>query len=147
MIPGVGTLFDVGNLVIYATQGDWANLIMTGISLGINIGVTIKGGNAILDAGDTLSTGGKNSADVIDTNKLNHIFGKQQHNLDPLLDSFAGNQEIAYRALFQATDNYVKSNGITGVFKDAVVNVNGFNITVRGNVIDGVTKIGTAFMA
>lgn len=40
-----------------------------------------------------------------------------------------------------------RNNGITGVFKDAVVNVNGFNITMRGNVIDGVTKIGTAFMA
>lgn len=35
---------------------------------------------------------------------------------------------------------------IVGNFKDIVVSVNEINITVRGAVIDGITKIGTAFI-
>lgn len=29
---------------------------------------------------------------------------------------------------------------------DIVVNVNGFNVTVRGRVIDGIVQIGTAYI-
>ena len=32
------------------------------------------------------------------------------------------------------------------MFQNITLNVNGFNITVRGNVVDGVVKIGTAFI-
>ncbi|MFR8010533.1 MAG: DNRLRE domain-containing protein [Clostridia bacterium] len=59
MIPGVGAVFDVGNLVIYATQGDWANFVITAVFLGINVGVTAKLGKA-LDAGSGLTTTSKN---------------------------------------------------------------------------------------
>lgn len=37
-------------------------------------------------------------------------------------------------------------NKITGTFKDVVVNVNGVDVTVRGAVINGQVKIGTAFI-
>ena len=84
--------------------------------------------------------------DDIDPNKLNHIFGKSEHNLGDFLNSYNGNQTDAFKALLKATQNYVQSNNITGTFKDIVVNVNGFDITVRGAVVDGVIKIGTAFI-
>jgi hypothetical protein len=48
--------------------------------------------------------------------------------------------------LENATQKYVNLNNITGNFKDIVVNVNGTNITVRGTIIDGQVKIGTAFI-
>jgi len=85
-------------------------------------------------------------AEAIDFNKLNHIFGKEQHNLDGFLKSYNGNQVKAYQALERATQSYVKAHKITGNFKDIVVRVNGTNITVRGTIVDGKVKIGTAFI-
>ena len=76
-------------------------------------------------------------------NKLFHIFGKTEPNLEGLIAKF-GSQEEAYKALLQATEAVVKQDGVTGVF-EKTVQVAGESITVRGNVIDGVVHIGTAF--
>ena len=46
----------------------------------------------------------------------------------------------------QAGQNYVNSNNVTGLIKDIVVNVNGYDITIRGAVVDGIYKIGTFFI-
>lgn len=59
---------------------------------------------------------------------------------------FNGDQTAAYNAILRATEEYVKINNIVGRFQNIVVNVNGFDITVRGNVVDGIVKIGTAFI-
>jgi hypothetical protein len=81
----------------------------------------------------------------IDPNKLNHIFGKPQHNLGSLLNQFGGNQQAAYEAVQNAAQAAVQQQGITGVF-EIVVNVGGVNVTVRGNIINGVCRIGTFFV-
>ena len=81
---------------------------------------------------------------AVDANKLNHIFGKASiiwMNLYIFLM-----EEQAYSALLEETVKYIKANNISGVFQNITLNVNGFNITVRGNVVDGVVKIGTAFI-
>ena len=52
----------------------------------------------------------------------------------------------AYNALESTTQKYISSNNITGNFKDIIVNVNGVDVTVRGTVINGQVKIGTAFI-
>jgi hypothetical protein len=57
-----------------------------------------------------------------------------------------GDQIKAFKALEGATQKYVNTNKITGNFKDIIVNVHGIDITVRGAVIDGKVKIGTAFI-
>jgi hypothetical protein len=44
-----------------------------------------------------------------------------------------------------STENHVDAKGISGQFEESVY-VDGINITVRGMVIDGVVKIGTAFI-
>ncbi|MBO8157601.1 MAG: RHS repeat-associated core domain-containing protein [Bacillaceae bacterium] len=82
---------------------------------------------------------------IVDTNKLNHIFGKQQHNLDDFLRQHGDDQVKAYNAILNSTQKHVDSKKINGVFEE-VVNVNGTKITVRGNVVNGEVKIGTAFI-
>lgn len=84
--------------------------------------------------------------EIIDPNKLEHIFGNEQHNLGDFLNSFNGDRTAAYIALLNATQEYIQTNDITGTFMNIVVEVNGFFITVRGTVVDGIVKIGTAFI-
>ena len=78
-------------------------------------------------------------------NRLNHIFGKAQHNLGPLLQQFSGSQEAAFDALKTATEVAVNAKSLTGVF-ETVVQVGGLQVTVRGAVVSGAIKIGTAFI-
>jgi hypothetical protein len=86
---------------------------------------------------------GADAAAAIDANKLNHIFGDAGHNLDPLVKEF-GSQESAFNALQQATDAAVRQQGLTGVF-ETTVQVGDQTVTVRGAVVDGDARIGTAF--
>jgi RHS repeat-associated protein len=77
-------------------------------------------------------------------NTVNHIFGRAAHNLGGLVTQF-GSREAAYTALYDATSAAVRVQGTTGLFQSAV-NVAGQTVTVRGNVIDGVLRISTAFI-
>jgi hypothetical protein len=47
-------------------------------------------------------------------------------------------------ALEKATEQVVKQKGITGVFEETV-QLGTETVTVRGNVVNGCVKIGTAF--
>lgn len=81
------------------------------------------------------------NAGPCDPNKLNHIFNNPDHNLDALVNQLGG-QENAFNALESA----VQSQGLpNGVFS-TVVDVGGSQVTVTGNVINGVARIGTAFI-
>ena len=81
---------------------------------------------------------------LVDANKLHHIFGKEGHNLGPLLDKF-GSQEATFDAVQNATQGMVKSAGLSGIF-ETTVNVAGQNVVVRGNMMEGVARIGTFFI-
>ncbi len=76
-------------------------------------------------------------------NKLTHIFGKGAHNLAGLVSQF-GSEEAAFDAIVKGTEAAVQQQGLTGVFETAV-KVGGETITVRGAIVDGLVKIGTAF--
>ncbi len=83
----------------------------------------------------------------VDPNKLNHIFGKPTHNLDEYLQSFKGNQAEAMTAIQEEFSRvagmYSEQELRTGIS----LNVNGFQMTVRGNVLEnGVVRVGTAFI-
>ncbi|MDR2939023.1 MAG: hypothetical protein LBV08_01745 [Clostridiales bacterium] len=100
---------------------------------------------AVCKLDDTAEGAGK----MVDPNKLNHLFGKAEHNFDGLLKSFGGNQSQAYNVIQTAAQNYVTQNSITGVINASnqiIVNVAGYNVTVRGVVVDGVLKMGTSFI-
>ena len=62
------------------------------------------------------------------------------------MQKYKGNQEKAYKAVLNATKKYIKRNNINGGFKDKVIIVKGYKVYVRGNVVNGVIKIGTFFI-
>ncbi|MFT9078673.1 hypothetical protein [Ethanoligenens sp.] len=152
IIPGVGMVFDAANGVWYASEGDWANAGFYAIAFIPIVGDITEVGKTAKDAVEIgkdvekISEAAKDAEKVADANKLNHIFGKSEHNLDSLLGKYSGNETKAFNALETATQKYVGANNITGNFKDITVNVNGINVTVRGTVINGQVKIGTAFI-
>lgn len=69
---------------------------------------------------------------------------RERSQLEGLVTHF-GSREAAYTALYDATQVAVRGQGTTGVFQKAV-NVAGQSVTVRGNVIDGVLRLSTAFV-
>jgi RHS repeat-associated protein len=81
---------------------------------------------------------------LVDANKLNHIFGKAGHNLDALVTQL-GSREAVFNSAQAAAQAAVKNGGLTGVI-ETTVNVAGQNVVVRGNVIDGILRIGTIFV-
>ncbi len=108
-------------------------------------GMIVAGGLGILHAKLPSSGSGNVQRNAIDTNKLNHIFGNQQHRLAPLLAKFSGNFEKAFKAVEEAVIAAVEQQKITGTFNNLVVSIDGITITVRGKIIDGAVRIGTFF--
>jgi hypothetical protein len=74
--------------------------------------------------------------------KVEHIFKKIEHNLGPLVEKLGG-QENFLRAVLNAADGKLPMNG---VFKNVRVTVDGYEVYLRGCVIDSVPKIGTMFI-
>jgi hypothetical protein len=94
-------------------------------------------------AGAGAARGG--AAKGIDPNKLNHIFGDPAHNLGPVVEHF-GSQEVAFHALKSTTEAALKSQGLAeGTFR-IVVDLAGAQVSVRGAVVNGAVRIGTAFI-
>jgi len=81
---------------------------------------------------------------IVDPNKLRHIFGKAAHKLDEVVARF-GSQEEAFNAIKNATEETLRGRNMTGIF-ETVVQVGGQAVTVRGNIVNGVVRIGTAFI-
>jgi RHS repeat-associated protein len=81
------------------------------------------------------------NAGPCDPNKLNHIFNNPDHNLDALVNQLGG-QENAFNALEGAVQGQGLPNGVFST----VVDVGGSQVTVTGIVINGVARIGTAFI-
>lgn len=82
-------------------------------------------------------------------NDYHHIFDNPQHNLAPFLNSYGGNQTAAYGAVLSAGQSYVTAacmSGVINAYNQITVSVNGFNITIRGNVINGRLHIETFFI-
>ena len=75
--------------------------------------------------------------------RIHHIFGKAAHNLESLVQQY-GSRTAAHGALERATVEHVAARGLSGQFQE-VVKVGGVDVTVRGAVVNGVVKIGTAF--
>lgn len=78
-------------------------------------------------------------------NKKNHIFHKERHNLKDFLKTFNNNEDAALNKIKEEYNNYIKSNGIKNGRVEITVQINGFNITIRGVAIDGVGHVGTAY--
>ena len=78
---------------------------------------------------------------IKDKNKLAHLF-PSKHKLDGLVESLGG-YENTVRAVMKAANGKLPSNGL---FKDIPVVVNGSTVYLRGNVINGIPRLGTMFI-
>jgi len=89
----------------------------------------------------------KGAVRAVDPNKLNHIFGKAGHNLDDVVMA-AGSREAAFGAMERGTQAALDAGKLAtdshGVFR-TVVNVGGADVTVKGTVVEGVARIGSAW--
>jgi RHS repeat-associated protein len=113
------------------------------------ITLAIKGGkNVVSIASNNAHTVSLTTS--VEANKLNHVFNKSEHHLEDFLNSFGGNQTMAFNAVRNAAQVYINVNKISDkVFNSNLnpieLNVNGFDIAVAGKVVDGIFKIGTFF--
>jgi RHS repeat-associated protein len=73
--------------------------------------------------------------------KVNHLF-HAKHNLDPLVRQLGG-QRNTLRAVLNAANGRLPASG---VFNNLSLNVNGYNVILRGNMINGFPRIGTMFI-
>jgi hypothetical protein len=129
-------------------QVDWSmaassNAAMAGGEAGLLAGLGIGATKTLSTVGVERVTATAKDLTKVDPNKLNHIFGKAEHNLNNIVKEF-GTRESAFNAIQQATQTAVKDQGLKGVF-ETTVRVGSESVTVRGNVVDGAVKIGTAF--
>jgi len=75
-----------------------------------------------------------------DPNKLNHIFDPK-HNLSPLVKNLGGIENMLSTTLNNA-NGHLPSSGLFEI----PVNVSGYNVTVRGNVSNGIIRVGTMYI-
>lgn len=82
-------------------------------------------------------------------NDLHHIFGNPDHNLQALVDQF-GSRAAAGMAIQLAAEHALDAGLLRpdarGVF-EAIVDVDGRQVRVRGRIWNGRARIGSAWMA
>jgi hypothetical protein len=72
-------------------------------------------------------------------NKLRHVF-VPRHNLSPLVTQF-GSERAAFAAIHRASQTLAGRGQVT-----ATVNVGGTAVTVRGTTVNGVFRVGSAWV-
>ena len=92
----------------------------------------------VTEGSGTLQTG-----NIPDANKLNHIFGKDAHNLGPLVERY-GSETTSFNAIQEAVNQQLGVGG-AGTFV-VTVDVGGSNVTVVGAFVNGLPRIGTAYI-
>ena len=81
-------------------------------------------------------------------NGANHVFGPKslsRHKLAGVLSAFDGDEIAAFKALEGAAQSLADKGAIKGVFQ-TTMDVAGQTVTVRGAVVSGTAKVGTAFI-
>lgn len=84
-------------------------------------------------------------ASAADVNKYHHVFHQDRHNLKEFLKTFSNDEGAAFDRLQQEYNKYIRQNGIRNWRLQITVKINGFDLTIRGTVIDGIGHIGTAY--
>ena len=83
-----------------------------------------------------------------DPNKWRHIFGNPNHNLDALVRHY-GSEEEAARAIVDAVNQARHAGTLStdnrGVYEQ-VFDVGGDPVMVRGRIVNGLVRIGTAWI-
>ena len=83
-----------------------------------------------------------------DPNKLHHIFGNPDHNLDVLVGHY-GSEAMAGRAIIEAVDQAYRAGALTldaqNRYRQRFI-VGGFFVTVGGRIVNGIVRIGSAWV-
>ena len=88
----------------------------------------------------------KNKTNKID-NKINHVFNKKDHKLDKFLENFQNNPKQAYDVTIDALKEEISAGKLPNNFTNGYkINVDGFEIEVRGVIKNGKPEIGTMFI-
>jgi hypothetical protein len=77
----------------------------------------------------------------LNPSKLHHIFGKAEHNLDPLVQRF-GSQEAVAEQMYRGLQGAVPGSGRFTVTRT----IGGESVVIDGAVVNGVPRIGTAYI-
>jgi hypothetical protein len=83
-----------------------------------------------------------------DPNKLRHGFGNPDHNLDALVQ-VCGSEEAAGRAIVEAVNQAYRDGSLVVDTLDRytqVFEVGGYLVTVRGKIVNGVVRVGSAWI-
>ena len=96
----------------------------------------------VVDVGKVI----KNKTNKID-NKINHVFNKKDHKLDKFLENFQNNPKQAYDVTIDALKEEISAGKLPNNFTNGYkINVDGFEIEVRGVIKNGKPEIGTMFI-
>jgi len=77
----------------------------------------------------------------LDPNKLSHIFGKAQHGLDQLVEHY-GSQEAVVEQMYRGLQGVIPETGRFTVTRI----IGGQSVVIDGAVVNGVPRIGTAYI-
>ncbi len=80
---------------------------------------------------------------ALEPNSLNHLFAKQQHGLDGLVERY-GSQEAVVEQMYRGLSGAVtpSSEGLFSVTRS----IGGQAVTIDGRVVNGIPRIGTAYI-
>ena len=146
----------IGGAVLY-------EVVETYVTGGLNNLKQVKGAGEIVEqiikeGGEELSQKGvKEGAEqlgkkAVSPNRLNHVFGKAEHNLDDFVKSFGGDQNKAFDAVQEAANKALKDGALTPNSKgilpsgDAgnIIEVAGQQIRlIGGRIKDGVVDLSS----
>ena len=83
-----------------------------------------------------------------DPNKRHHIFGNPDHNLAGLVQQ-CGGEEAAGRAIVEAVDQAYRDGKLVidwlGRYRQ-VFEIGGYRVMVRGRIVNGVARVGSAWV-
>jgi hypothetical protein len=78
--------------------------------------------------------------DALRADKLEHIFGNPNHNLQPIVQEF-GSQEAGMEQIVRNVGGPLPESGPFEIAQD----IGGQTVMIRGAVVDGIVRIGTTF--
>jgi hypothetical protein len=84
---------------------------------------------------------------ALEENKLIHLFNKPGHLLGPVLAQTGGNIRAAALAIELAARVQVGALGLAeGVLYKETITVLGYSVVVSGKIVDGIVRVGTAYI-
>lgn len=143
-----GVELALGTPKVFTVLGSVVGIGGVGLLKGKKVAETLKVSEKILESAKKLKIPSNDLKRVI--NSANHVFGSKgltKHKMSNFLAKHNGDAVSAFKSIENTVQSLVNEGKIPKeLFKDIIVKVEGSDLTVRGNVIDGVVKLSTVFI-